>query len=133
MELGIKEYLVRKKSDPEIEVLIKNLPSPPLVKLYGEVLECFSGEKTPVKGDIIQKLTEKRNNLIHKVIRPDQQNLNSYDIKSYQAATAIALYHLWLDLYPYDEIIRLKFKQLLESNKHLVRSDYGKILLINGS
>jgi len=126
LDLGIKEYLVRKKSDPEIEVLIKKLPSPPLDRLYGEVLECFAGEKTPVKMSIIKELTDNRNRLIHTVIKPDQQNLDSHNIKEYRAATEITLYHLWLDLYPYDEIITLRYKPLLEQYKHLLRKDYFK-------
>jgi hypothetical protein len=129
LELGIKEYLVRKKSEPEIEVLIKKLPSPPLVKLYGEILECFAGEKTPVTISIIEKLTKDRNNLIHTVIRQDKQNLNSHDIKNYRAATEIAIYHLWLDLYPYDEIITLRYKSLLERNEPLLRKGYYKIFM----
>ncbi|MGZ4160103.1 MAG: hypothetical protein ACXVNF_04780 [Neobacillus sp.] len=124
LELGIKEYLVRKKPDSEIEVLIKNLPSPPLVKLYGEVLECFSGERTPVKPAEIEKITKKRNGLIHTVIKPDEHDISNHDIERYKAATEIALSHLWLDLYPYDERIILRYVSLLKRNNHLLRIDY---------
>lgn len=57
LELGIKEYLVRKKRDPEVEAIIKYVPSPPLFRLYGEILESFSGEKTPVNMKLIRGIT----------------------------------------------------------------------------
>jgi hypothetical protein len=123
LELGIKEYLVRKKTDTEVAVLIKNVPSPPLVKLYGEVLECFAGEQTSVKKRIIGELAEDRNNLVHKVIKSVKSNL-THDIKDYILTTKIALFHLWLDLYPYDESMAVRYKRLLDANPRLIRNGY---------
>ena len=127
LELGIKEYLVRKKTDAEIEVLIKDLPAPPTYKLYGEILECFSGEKSPVRRKIIQDIATERNNLVHSVIRPDTKNLSPHNIKNYFSATKIALFHLWLDLYPYDERVLITYKYLLKNNPSLIREDYSTL------
>ena len=124
LELGIKEYLVRKKTDIEIEALIKNIQAPPTHKLYGEILECFLGEKTPVRMRIIQDMATDRNNIVHSVIGIGNGNQNSHKINDYFAATKIALYHLWLDLYPYDLSVKKKYKWLLNNNLSVVRKDY---------
>jgi hypothetical protein len=120
LELGIKEYLVRKKPDIEVEVLINELPSPSLDKLYGIVLQSFAKQKTPVKMDIIQEISKKRNRLVHRVIKSAEENANKAEIKKFLKATEIALFHLWLDLYPYDESTSIRYKSLLDANPSLI-------------
>lgn len=46
-ELAIKEVLSR--AIPELEVLLLNVPSPPLSKLYGEILKTYLGEESPYR------------------------------------------------------------------------------------
>ena len=62
-ELAIKEFLIRK--EPTIESLILEVPSPPLDKLYGKILEFYAGEKSP-KVKELKEGAETRNRLIHK-------------------------------------------------------------------
>lgn len=61
-ELAIKEILVR--IEPKLEVILRTLPSPPLNKLYGDVLESVAG----VRSEGLKKLqegAERRNKLLH--------------------------------------------------------------------
>lgn len=61
-ELAIKEILVR--IEPKLEVILRTLPSPPLNKLYGDVLESVAG----VKSEGLKRLqegAERRNRLLH--------------------------------------------------------------------
>jgi hypothetical protein len=63
-ELAIKEILVR--IEPRFRVILEELPSPPLNKLYGEVLQSVAGVKLP--GSDLEKLRKgarRRNELIH--------------------------------------------------------------------
>jgi len=61
-ELAIKEILVR--IEPKLRVILSTLPSPPLNKLYGDVLESVAG----VRSEGLNKLrngAEIRNKLLH--------------------------------------------------------------------
>lgn len=61
-ELGIKEFYVRKF--PSFEILLDEMPSPNLRKMYGTILEHYIGEKSPNLKSI-QNGIEMRNSLIH--------------------------------------------------------------------
>lgn len=66
-ELAIKEILVR--IEPKLQVILEELPSPPLKKLYGDVLESVSG----VRSSNLTKLGDgarKRNELVHNPSSP---------------------------------------------------------------
>ena len=118
LELGIKEYLVRKKGDSETEVLIQKLPSPPLLMLYTEVLKCFSGKLTPVEDKFFRDINRDRNKLVHIVAK--NKSISSRPINEYIDGTKIVLYHLWLDLYPYDECIFKRYNALIEKNSSII-------------
>jgi hypothetical protein len=62
-ELAIKEFLIRLK--PDIESLILEVPSPPLDKLYGPILESLTGQRSPRLREIRDGVT-KRNRLVHR-------------------------------------------------------------------
>jgi len=61
-ELGIKEFFVR--TFPELEIMLNEMPSPNIRKMYGPLLEHYTGEKAPNLTSI-QKGIEVRNSLIH--------------------------------------------------------------------
>ncbi len=63
-ELAIKEILVR--IDPKLRVILEELPSPPLHKLYGEVLQSVANVKLS-KSDLgrLQGGAKRRNELVH--------------------------------------------------------------------
>ena len=61
-ELAIKEFLIQK--EPVIEALLLELPSPPLDKLYGSILNKYAGSESPAKK-VIKKGIETRNKLLH--------------------------------------------------------------------
>lgn len=61
-EMAIKEFLIRHK--PELKSLLVNLPAPPLQKLYGSVLQDYTGRRSP-KLSAMAKGAEIRNKLIH--------------------------------------------------------------------
>ena len=61
-ELAIKEILVR--IEPKLQVILEELPSPPLNKLYGDVLESVAGVRSTGLSTL-QKGAQKRNQLVH--------------------------------------------------------------------
>jgi len=94
LELAIKEALIRK--NPEIELLILEMPSPPLTKLYGSIMEHYLGEKTQhLKA--IQKGVEVRNKLMH---RPDGIEISKEEAAEYLREAHKAINHVFSLLYP---------------------------------
>ena len=78
--MAIKEILIR--IEPNLEVILTILPSPPLEKLYGEVLESLLGVK-PSKSDL-NKLkwgAIRRNKLVHSIEDepPSWKEANDYN------------------------------------------------------
>jgi hypothetical protein len=76
-ELAIKEVLVR--IEPKLQVIIGTLPSPPLNRLYGDVLEAIAGVRSTSLATL-QKGAEKRNQLVHnpKSPTPTFNEVNDY-------------------------------------------------------
>lgn len=98
-ELAIKEFLIRK--EPTLEQLLLEVPSPPLSKLYGSILEEYAGEKSPKKKAITQGI-EIRNKLVH---RPNIINISEEDAWCYVSDVQIAIFHLLHLLYPDDKYL----------------------------
>lgn len=105
-ELAIKEFLIRLK--PEIETLLLNMPSPPLDKLYGVILESFGFNKSP-KVKEIQKGVQTRNELIH---RPKEKFINMDHASEYVRDINIAIHHLMTLLYPNDSFIKSYYENI---------------------
>jgi hypothetical protein len=61
-ELAIKEILIR--IEPKFQVILEELPSPPLHKLYGGVLESVAGVKSNSLSTL-QEGARRRNQLVH--------------------------------------------------------------------
>lgn len=99
-ELAIKEFLIRLK--PDFETLLLEVPSPPLHKLYGPILEYYSKEQSP-KLKELNKGAEMRNKLIH---RPKDIHIGDEQANQYIHDVEIAIYHLLTLLYPDDSIIK---------------------------
>jgi hypothetical protein len=93
-ELAIKEFLIRSK--PEIETLLLELPSPPLHKLYGTVLESIAGQRSP-KLSAVSKGADIRNQLIH---RPQGVEIGHQQAYDYVKDVEAAIGHLVGLLYP---------------------------------
>ncbi len=76
-ELAIKEILVR--IEPKLQVILGTLPSPPLNKLYGDVLESVAGVRS-TNTSTLQKGAQKRNQLVHnpKSPTPTFDEVNEY-------------------------------------------------------
>lgn len=98
-ELCIKEILMAAK--PDSEVLLRHLPSPPLAKLYGEVLEKFLGQKSPYLSQL-RKGAERRNDLVHK---PDSTIISENDALNYVRDVERAIFHAWRLLHPGKEYL----------------------------
>ena len=79
-ELAIKETLVR--IEPKLETLLTEVPSPPLRKLYGVVLESVAGVKFTHLNKL-NKGVERRNALLHRV--KDEPLLSSEEVNDYVA------------------------------------------------
>jgi hypothetical protein len=94
LELAIKEALIRK--NPAIELLILEMPSPPLTKLYGSIMKHYLGEKSPYVN-VIQKGVEVRNKLMH---RPDGVAITQDQAADYLRDAHKAINHVFLLLYP---------------------------------
>jgi hypothetical protein len=104
-ELAVKEVLFLKK--PELEVLLMEMPSPPLNKLYGPILEEYLGEKSPYLKQII-KGVEKRNHLVHK---PNELKLDPQEANNYVMVIEAAIFHLLSKLYPNELLIQSAYKR----------------------
>lgn len=100
-ELAIKEFLIRIR--PELETLLLEVPSPPLPKLYGSVLESFTGQRSPVLNEL-KKGAEIRNKLIH---RPNEEVITYEAANKYVHVVELAIYHLLALLYPDDKNIQV--------------------------
>jgi hypothetical protein len=87
-ELAVKESLVLMK--PEVEALLLEVPSPPLHKLYGSILESYSGQRSPVLKQIAEGVRV-RNQLVH---RPEEIDITLQEAVDYVANVEIAIGHL---------------------------------------
>ncbi|MCA8045783.1 hypothetical protein [Burkholderia arboris] len=93
-ELAVKEALIRKR--PELKLLLEKLPSPPLDKLYGDVLAEYLGEKSPYLKQI-RIGVERRNRLVH---QPLSEIISQRDASEYVKSIMSAIHHLYGCLYP---------------------------------
>ncbi|WP_052234708.1 hypothetical protein [Pectobacterium carotovorum] len=91
-ELGIKEFFVRKF--PSFEMLINEMPSPNIKKMYGSLLEHYIGEKAP-NLNFIQKGLEIRNSLVHSF---SEQKINASMSDDYTKAVKECLIFLQIKL-----------------------------------
>lgn len=100
-ELAIKEFLIRWK--PELETLLVEVPSPPLYKMYGSILNEYSGNALP-RGlfKSLSEGAEMRNKLLH---RPHEQKIDRQKAIDYTNDVAEAIKHLIVKLYPDKHII----------------------------
>jgi hypothetical protein len=97
-ELAIKEFLIRYK--PDLETLLIELPSPPLDKMYRQVLNHYA---KPLPKNIVNELkngAEIRNRLLH---RPSQERIDGQKARNYVDAVAEAIRHLLTTLNPDDK------------------------------
>jgi hypothetical protein len=102
-ELAIKEFLIRKY--PDIETLLLEVPSPPLQKLYGSVLESLTGQRSPVLKEISNGV-EIRNKLVH---RPTEIPIEAKEARDYVQAIETAIFHLIYLLNPNDPIVNYQY------------------------
>lgn len=86
--MAIKEAIIR--IDERLEVLFKEIPSPPLRKLYKHVLKSLTGYKSPFYNDI-HKGSEIRNKIVHK---PSKIVIENQDAVDYLSMVNIATNHL---------------------------------------
>jgi hypothetical protein len=98
-ELAVKEVLAIAK--PELEQLLMEVPSPPLDKLYGSILETYMGERSPYLK-FIREGVKVRNKLIH---RPYAEKIDPQAAIDYVEQIEGAIFHLLHMLYPKDKLI----------------------------
>ncbi|MGC1007862.1 hypothetical protein [Pantoea agglomerans] len=91
-ELGIKEFFIRKF--PSFEILMNDMPSPNIKKMYGSILEHYIGEKAP-NLNAIQKGLEIRNSLVHSF---SEQKINANLADDYTKAIKECLIFLQVKL-----------------------------------
>ena len=99
-ELAVKEVLMR--CQPILETILLEVPSPPLDKLYGKILEKYLGERSPYLS-IIRKGVEIRNKLVH---RPNIEKIDGKEAIDYVQNIEKAIFHLLTLLYPGDKLIK---------------------------
>ena len=111
-ELAIKQCLIHLK--PDLETLLLEVPSPPLTKLYGVVLQSVTGQRSS-KLSALGKGIETRNKLIH---RPTAQTIDEEEAMTYLDDVEIAIFELMTLMYPDDPVIerickkRVVFQQI---------------------
>lgn len=87
-ELAIKEVLIR--LEPILKSIIYEIPSPPINKLYGIILESIVGEKSPYHKQLA-KGSEKRNKILH---RPVEVSFEDGEVAAYVIVVEKAIDHL---------------------------------------
>lgn len=117
-ELAIKEFLIEytyKNGCNPIEPLLLELPSPPLYKLYGLILESYLGERSPCVTRI-SKGSEKRDRLLHRPERKGgkQEAVSENEARLYVRQIEMALFHLLHELYREDRVIQQLFENIKE-------------------
>ncbi len=93
-ELAVKEALIRK--EPQLAAFIEHVPSPPLQKLYGELLETYLGARSPQRTALAEGAT-KRNKLVH---QPAEIQVTEEEAQDYVNVVMKAIHHLYALLYP---------------------------------
>lgn len=93
-ELAIKEALIRKK--PDLAAFIEHVPSPPLHRLWGEIMEAYFGKRSEYCS-VIKKGAEIRNKLIH---HPLSNSVSLDEADDYVSIVLIAINELYGLLYP---------------------------------
>ena len=119
-ELAIKEFFAIKF--PETQILLLELPSPPLGKLYGKVLKAFCGQESPMRK-ILDNGAVVRNELIHK---PTEKKIDLQEANDYVESVDVALLHLMSMLYPDDEGLKGFYEQLLGIREYELKEG-GKV------
>lgn len=102
-ELAIKEVLIKAK--PELEILLMEIPSPPLYKLYKGILKEYLGVESPYHKTIREGV-DMRNALVHK---PNNSELDSQKANDYVATIEAAIFHLLSLIYPDIPLIKEGF------------------------
>lgn len=100
-ELAIKEFFVRKH--PMLKTMLLELPSPPLKKLYKNLLLVYAGEESPLPSRFFDDASRIRNELVH---RPQDVLITIEQAEEYVAGVEKAIYHLLSLLYPEDSTIQ---------------------------
>jgi len=103
-ELAIKEVFIRAK--PELEALLLEVPSPPLTKLYGSILETYLGERSPYLS-VIGKGVEVRNRLVHK---PTSERVDAQEAVNYVNDIERIIFHLLSLLNPQSKLIQQRLR-----------------------
>jgi hypothetical protein len=104
--LAVKEGLSIAK--PELKQLLMEMPSPPLDKLYGPVLETYLGERSPYLKSIKNGVMV-RNQLIHK---PFDEAIDPQDAIDYVEEMERAIFHLLHMLYPNDKRVERAYRSV---------------------
>ena len=94
-ELAIKEFLMKK--NPILEVLLNEVPSPPLDKLYGKILKEYCGIEPYMKIKDIQYGVKIRNLVVH---RPRDIDLDAQDTYIYVRLIEATIFQFLSNLYP---------------------------------
>ncbi|HEX5783545.1 MAG TPA: hypothetical protein VFY35_02350 [Burkholderiaceae bacterium] len=106
-ELAVKEALQRKH--PDIRPLLIHMPSPPLHKLYGELLEHYLGERSPYLKTINEGV-KRRNELVH---QPTDTQVTREEADKYVDQIMKAIHHLYGLIYPDWEL-----KEIMDLIRH---------------
>jgi hypothetical protein len=104
-ELAFKEFL--SQFDSRATTLITQVPSPPLQKLYRDVLKDYTGEESPVHSKL-NKGAEKRNALIHRTTEPSP---TPQEALIYSHQVEVAIFHLYSKLYQGDPFFEYLINQ----------------------
>jgi hypothetical protein len=99
-ELGIKECLIR--INPDLQMLLLEVPSPPLHTMFGPILTHYGGKSLEKK--VLNSLKEgarKRISLLH---RPQEESVDSQEAIDYVDNVSEALDFLMSIIYPTNKI-----------------------------
>ncbi|WP_377944196.1 hypothetical protein [Alicyclobacillus fodiniaquatilis] len=100
---------------PELEALLLEVPSPPISKLYGSLLEAYSTGVSPKRNKLIQD-AEVRNHMVH---RPEAEEISIPEVRTYVDHVEAAIYDLIKRLMPDDPTVtKIHRSVTLQSDSH---------------
>jgi len=114
-EQAFKEFI--SVFDDRTESIMLNVPSPPIEKLYNNVLQAYTGFSSSVYKEL-QKGAATRNALIHKH-KTEAPPLKETNIYIHQVE--VAIFELYTCLYPKDEYFTFLLNKVKQRLDHVVK------------
>jgi hypothetical protein len=113
-EIAVKEFIG--SFDEKLELLLLYMPSPPIDKMYKDIVKEFTGLELETKRKVLQDGANKRNDLVHKhkSVAPGLKETNIY-----LHQIEVAIFELYKAKYPDRPFFEYSLKRAKGRLKHV--------------